>query len=59
MLMERLQRWWAKHGRRVIQAALVLMIITTPHRLAVGLSRLLSLSQQSPLAAIDLRLRYR
>jgi hypothetical protein len=57
MFAEGLQRWWAEHRRRVIQAALVLMIITAPHRLAVGLSRLLY--EQSSMAAIDLKLRYR
>src|SRR5262245_28039998 len=33
------------------------MLIPTPHRLAVGFSRLLY--EQSPMAAIDLKLRYR
>src|SRR6266542_879618 len=52
-----LRGWWADHRRRILHVAIVLMIITTPHRLAVGLSRLLW--ERAPVGAVDLRLRYK
>src|SRR5215831_3255870 len=49
-------RWWAKHRARVLQVAVVLMLVISPHRLGVGFLRLLW--EQAPAGAIDLQLRY-
>src|SRR5262250_253237 len=52
-----LRGWWVGHRRRLLQIAVVLMLMRTPHRLEVGFSRLLW--EQAPAGAIDLQLRYK
>jgi hypothetical protein len=51
-----LQGWWVEHRIRIVQFAVVVMILITPHRLVVGFSRLLL--ERPPAPAVDLKLRY-
>lgn len=50
------QGWWGERRPRILQIAIVLMLIISPHRLVVGFSRLLW--EQAPAGAVDLQLRY-